>query len=183
MSEFPDVDKKLAGAMGFLDEELRRIRSGRPQAALIEDVLVDYYGTKTPIKGLGTIAVLDAQTLIVEPWDKSALEAIAGAITKSGAGLQAVVTGEKVRVPFPALSEERRREFIKIASKKVEEAKVRIRQIRDEEMKELNRREKDKEIGEDEKFRTKEKLEKLFKDHTDKIDQNLKKKEQELLSF
>ena len=177
------LEQKLKTALDHLGEELRKIRNGRPQAGMIEDILVEYYGTKTPLKGLGTIAVLDGQTLMVEPWDKNALEAIAGAIAKSGAGLQAVVTGDKVRVPFPPLSEERRREFIKIASKKVEEAKVRIRQIRDEEMKELNRREKDKEIGEDEKFRTKEKLEKLFKDHTDKIDQNLKKKEQELLSF
>jgi ribosome recycling factor len=183
MSEFPEIDKKLSTALGSLDEEFRRIRTGRPQAGMIEDIAVDYYGTHTPIKGLGTISVLDAQTLMVEPWDKNALEAIAGAIEKSGTGLRAVVTGDRVRVPFPALSEERRREFIKLASKKAEETKVRVRQIRDEEMKELNRREKDKEIGEDEKFRTKEKLERIFKEHSDKIEQLLKKKEQELLSI
>lgn len=180
MSEFPDVTKKLDVALQSLAEELAKIRSGRVTPALIEDIAVDYYGVKQPVKALGTIGLLDARTLTVEPWDRNFLEPIANAITKSPQGVQGVVDGNRVRIVFPPISKERREEFIRLASKKAEETRVRLRQIRDNELKELKSDEKNGKIGKDDFFRAKESLEKMFKDYFDKIDSLKEAKEKEL---
>ena len=111
MAEFPNVEKKLDEQIERIKNEFTKIRSGRAHAGVIEDITVDYFDVKQPLKALGSIGSLGPQTLIVEPWDKNALEVIAGAITKAQNGLQAVVDGDRVRVPFPPLSKERREEF------------------------------------------------------------------------
>ncbi len=178
--EQQEVEKKIEGHLAFLKEELTKVRTGRANASLIEDIQVDYYGAKQPLKGLGTIRSLDPQTLVVEPWDKGAVEAIAGAITKAQNGLSAVAEGERVRIPFPPLSEERRKEFIRLAGQKTEETKIKLRQLRDEAMKDLEQQEKAGKIGEDEEFRRKEKLEEIFKKNTKTIDELKDAKEKEL---
>ena len=178
--EQKDVEKKIEGHMDYLKEELAKIRTGRANASIIEDLQVDCYGSKQPLKGLGTIRSLDPQTLVVEPWDKGAVQAIANAISKAQNGLNAVPEGERVRIPFPTLSEERRKEFIKFAAVKAEEVKIRLRQVRDETMKELEREEKAGTISEDEKFRQKEKFEELFKKNTKTIEEFKEAKEKEL---
>ena len=175
-----DVQKKIESHMGFYKEELTKIRTGRANASLIEDIQVEYYGVRQPLKGLGAIRSLDPQTLVVEPWDKGSIQAIANAITKEQSGLNAVPEGERVRIPFPPLSEERRKEFIKFAGQKAEETKIRLRQLRDEAMKDIERQEKAGEIGEDEKFRQKEKLDELFKKTTKTIEDLKEAKEKEL---
>ena len=176
MAEFEATKSKLELLIRHFDEEMAKIRTGRPHVSAIEDIAVDYYGTPTPVKALGSIRTLDVHTLVVDPWDKKALEPIANAISKSELGINALVESDRVRIPFPPLSEERREEFKRLAGKKAEEAKVQLRQIRDEEMKRVERAETSK----DEKFRTKEKLEKLFKEHSTKIEGLLIKKQQEL---
>lgn len=180
MNSFPEIEKKLEGVLRHLTEELARIRSGRVTPAIIEDISVDYYGVKQPVKALGTIGSLDAHTLVVEPWDKNALEPIASAITKSPQGVQGIVDGNRVRINFPPLSKERRDEFIRFAGKKAEETRVRLRQIRDDELKELKNDEKNGRIGKDDFFRAKEALEKLFKQYFDKIESLKEAKEKEL---
>ena len=175
-----DLEQKIEGHLSYIKEELSKIRTGRASASLIEDIQVDYYGIKQPLKGLGTIRSLDSQTLVVEPWDKGAVQAIAASITKAQNGLNAVPESERVRIPFPPLSEERRKEFIKFAGQKAEETKIRLRQLRDDAMKDIERREKSGEIGEDEKFRQKEKLDDLFKKTTKTIEDLKEAKEKEL---
>lgn len=180
MEDFPNLEQKLNESLDYLKGQLREIRGGRAQAGIIENIIVDYYGVKQPLKALGSISTLDAKTLIIEPWDKNTLEPIANAITKSENGLQAVVEGERIRVPFPSLSEERRGEFIRLADKKTEETRIKLRRLRDEERKGLQQQERNKEISEDDLFRSKEKLEELFKEHFDKIEKLKEAKEKEL---
>lgn len=180
MSEFPNLEKKLKEQLSRLGQEFVKIRGDRAHANVVEDIIVDHYGAKQPIKALSTIGMLGPQVLIVEPWDKDALEAIANAITKSQNGLTAVVDGDRVRVPFPPLSKERRDEFVKFAAEKAEEAQIRLRRTRDEERKELIEQERKKEVSKDDFFRAKEKLDKLFKEYSDKIDELKTVKEKEL---
>lgn len=180
MSNFPDVEKKLQKHIDYFKEELGKVRTGRANPAIVENIPVEQYGSKQPLKALGSISTLDAQTLVVEPWNKDTLEEIAAAISKSQAGVQAVVEGERIRIPFPSLSQERREEFVRHINKKAEEVKAQMRQLRDEEIKELKQQEKDSEIGEDMFHRTKEKLEKVFKDYFEKVDNMREKKEEEL---
>lgn len=177
-----ETEKKIQPHIDFLKEELAKIRTGRANASLIEDIQAEVYGQRQPIKALGTIRSLDPQTLVIEPWDKGSVEPIANAITKEQNGLNAVPEGERIRVPFPPLSQERRQEFVKQATKKAEETKIKLRQLRDEVMKDLEQQEKGGDISEDEKFRTKKKLEETFKKYNDQIDELKEKKEKELSS-
>lgn len=180
MANFPELEQKLKQQIERLKDEFQKIRSGRAHAGVIENIIVDHYGTKQPVKALGTIGVLNAQTLTVEPWDKTALEPIAGAISKAQNGLSAVVEGERVRIPFPPLSQERREEFVKFATQKAEDAKIQIRRLRDEERKDLQKQEKNKDISKDEHFKAKESLDKICKEYFDKIDELRNGKEKEL---
>ncbi|MEK7500662.1 MAG: ribosome recycling factor [Patescibacteria group bacterium] len=181
MSDISDFKTKLKESIGFLSGELAKVRSGRATPALVEDVVVDSYGAKTPLKGLASISTPDARTLVIEPWDKNALEAIAKAITQS-LGSQPVVDGIIIRVNLPPLTQERRLELIKSVAQKVEEARVKSRRLRDEAIKSLQLLEKDGRISEDAKFRQKEEIEKVMKEHMEGLEEMRKKKEQELMN-
>lgn len=175
--EIPDFKNKLKEVSNFLSSELSKIRSGRATPALVEDILVDYFGAKTPIKGLAGISSLDARTLVIEPWDKNAVESIAKAIAGAGIGSQPIVNGNAIRVALPQLTEERRKELIKIVSQKMEEAKIRARRLRDEAVKDIQQ-----EKSEDIKFRKKEEIEKTMKENNQVLDELKNKKEKELMS-
>lgn len=176
------VEIKIESLLHYLKEELSKIRTGRANSSIVEDIQVECYGSRQPIKALGTIRSLDPQTLVIEPWDKNSIEAIASAITKAQNGLSAVPEGERVRIPFPPLSEERRKEFIRLSSARAEDTKIALRKLRDETMKELERAEKAKEISEDEQFRQKERCELKFKDANATIENLKDQKEKELSS-
>jgi len=178
--EFPEIKKKLTEHLRRLEEELSKIRGGRANPALLEDIVVDLYESKQPIKALGSISVRDSQTIVIEPWDENSLEPIAKSITKSQNGLQAVVDGERVRVPFPPLSQERREEFIRFAAQKTEEMRIQLRRLRDNELKELKNQE---DISKDDFFRAKKKIDELFKEYSSKIDKLKENKEKELASI
>ncbi len=182
-TDFPEVEKKLKSKLANLEDELRKIRTVRASAEIIEDISVDFYGSKNPVKSLGTIRSLGPQALVVEPWDKSALEPIASAITKSQSGLQAIVEGDRVRVPFPPLSSERRAELARLVSRKTEDEKIQLRQIRDDELKELKNQERAGGASKDDFFRAKKQIDDLFKDYFDKIDRLREQKEKELSSI
>lgn len=179
--EIADFKTKLQHQLEFLKGELFKIRSGRVSPALVEDVMVDYYGAKTPIKSLASISAADARTIVIEPWDKNVLEVIAKALTLANLGGQPVVDGVIIRISLPALTQERRQELIKLVSQIIEETKIKGRQARDDVIKMLQLKEKEGRISKDEKFRKKEEIEKVMKEHAEKLEATRSKKEQELI--
>ena len=176
-----DLRAKLSKSLDFLKSELNQLRTGRPSPSLIENIQVEAYDTKMTVKELGTISVLDSQNLAVSVWDKSLLKVIAGAIRESELKLNPVVDGDVVRVPLPALTEERRKDLVKLVSSKVEETKNAIRSIRQDFMKEIDRAFTDKEMGEDEKFTSKEEVEKVVKEFVEESDELGENKKEEIL--
>ena len=175
--ETADFKNKLKEVLSFLSLELAKTRNGRASPALVEDILVDYYGNKTPLKSLAGISSLDARTLVIEPWDKNAIEPIAKAIAGAGIGSQPIVDGKSVRISLPQLTEERRKELMKLVSQKMEEAKIRARRLRDEAVKSIQQ-----EKSEDIKFRKKEEIEKAMKENNMALEELKSKKEKELMS-
>ena len=171
-----DFKNKLKETAGFLAAELSKIRSSRASPALVEDILVDYYGAKTQLKGLASISSADARTIVVEPWDKNAVEPIFKALSQGGLGAQPIVDGSKIRISLPPLTQERRLEMVKQVSQKTEEAKIRARRARDEAVKSIQQ-----EKSEDIKFRKKEEIEKAMKENNQTLEDLKTKKERELM--
>ncbi|HAF64294.1 TPA: ribosome recycling factor [Candidatus Beckwithbacteria bacterium] len=160
--------------------ELGSLRVGRATPALIENITVDYYGVKTPLKQIASISVPESRILAVEPWDKNALQAIEKAILTSDLGLSPIVDKNLIRINIPQLTEERRNSLIKIISSKLEEAKIKSRGSRDEIMKEISDSFSARTMTEDERFKMKEKVQQAI-DETNKILEGLaKSKEKEI---
>lgn len=172
---------KLEKSVEYLQGELSKIRTGRASPALIESIKVNVYESMMEIREVGTITVLDPSNLVVSPWDKSVLKEIASAIRNSDLKLNPVVDGDVVRVPLPQLTEERRKEMTKLVTDKVEEVKGSIRNVRQEAMKDIEDKFKKKEIGEDEKFTEKDKVEETVKEYNDKVSKIGSDKEADIL--
>lgn len=177
----PELKLKLSKSIEFLKSELSQIRTGRASPSLIESVFVEAYDSKMSVKELGTITVMDSQNLVVSPWDKSLLKPIAKAIRESGLGLNPIDEPDRVRIPVPALTEERRTELAKIVSVKVEECKNSLRNVRQDAMKYVEKEFADKNISEDEKFSQKEEVEKTLKTFIEQADELGEAKKKELL--
>jgi len=167
-------------AIEHLKIEIGSLRTGRATPALVEDISIEAYGTRQPLKTLSSISVTDAKTLTVEPWDKSILQHVESGIRNSDLGINPVNDGKLIRLPLPELTQERRRDLIKVLSKKLEEARIVIRQIREDVRKEIEQAEKAKEIGEDEKFTQFDVLEKMMKEYNDLIKKIGEDKEKEI---
>jgi ribosome recycling factor len=176
-----DTKTHMEKAVVALRTDLQAIRTGRASPALIERLHVDYYGVSTPLNQVGSITVPEARMLVVQPWDKSALGAIEKAILKSDLGLNPTNDGKVIRVVIPYLSEERRRELIKLVHKKVEDGHVAVRNCRRECLEALEKAEKAKEISEDDLKRAKERLQKVTDSFIEKVDDTGQLKEQEIL--
>lgn len=170
------------GILNFYKSDVASIRTGRATPALVEDIGAEAYGQKMTIKELATITAPEPRSLIIQPWDKSVVAAIESAIRKSDLGLNPVVDGQIIRLNIPPLTEERRKEFIKLLKQKTEEARVKIRRIREEIWHKVQTMEHAHEISEDDKFKAKDDLQKLVDDYNQKIEDLEKKKEQELLT-
>ncbi|MEK7583263.1 MAG: ribosome recycling factor [Patescibacteria group bacterium] len=166
----------------FYKSDIASIRTGRATPALAEDIIVDAYGQKMHIKELASLATPEPRTLVIQPWDKGTLEPISAAIRKSDIGLNPVVDGEIIRLSIPSLTEERRKDFIKMLKAKSEESKVKIRRLREEMWEKIQTMAQDGEIREDEKFRGREDLQKIVDEHNRKIEELEKKKEGELMT-
>ncbi|MFC1756991.1 ribosome recycling factor [Patescibacteria group bacterium] len=164
----------------WFQDEISLLRTGRATPALIENIKVDYFGAKSPLKGVASTSVEDARTLVVKPWDTDMIMPVEQAIANSELGLQAITEKDFVRVIFPELTEERRQSLLKILREKVEEAKVSLRREREDIWKDVQRKEKDGEISEDEKFRGKDELQKLIDESSRNIDETAFKKENEI---
>jgi ribosome recycling factor len=176
-----DAKTHMDKAVDALRTDLQTIRTGRASPALIERLHVEYYGVSTPLNQVASITVPEARMLVVQPWDKSALGAIEKAILKSDLGLNPTNDGKLIRVVIPYLSEERRRELIKLVHKKVEEGHVAVRNCRRDAQESLEKAEKAKEFSEDELKRAKERLQKVTDSFIEKVNETGQSKEQEIL--
>lgn len=170
------------GVLDFYKNDIASISTGRATPLLVEDVVVDAYGQRMHLKELATITAPEPRSLVIQPWDKAVLEAISGAIRKSDIGLNPVVDGPVIRLNIPSLTEERRKEFIKLLKQKTEESRVKIRRVREEVWHKLQAMEHEHEISEDDKFKAKEDLQKMVDEYNKKIEEFEKKKEQELMA-
>ena len=176
-----DAKARMDKSLEALRNELTKIRSGKATTALLDGIKVDYYGTVTPISQTGNLTVLDAHSLSYTPWDKSILNAVDKAILEANIGLNPVSDGTNLRIPIPPLTEERRKELVKLIKKFGEDSKVAVRNIRRDANEHLKKEQKDKKLSEDELKSAEEKIQKLTDDHTKNVDEILKHKEKEIM--
>lgn len=176
-----ETEDKMKKALEALRRELQNIRTGRAAPGLIEKLPVEVYGTTTPLNQVGSISAPEARLLVVQPWDKGTIPAIEKAIQKSDLGLNSNNDGKIIRIPIPALTEQRRKELVKVVKTKVEESKVAIRNVRRDHMDDLKELLKEKLIGEDDEKRAQEKIQNLTDKYIHESDQIGHHKEQEIL--
>jgi len=179
---FNNAKDRMTKAVEALRRELATIRTGRAHPGLVEHLRVDYYGVPTPLNQLATISVPDPRLLTIQPWDRQAMGAIEKAILKSDLSLTPTNDGTIVRLSIPQLTEERRRELVKVVHKKVEEGRVEVRNIRRDGHEELRRLQREKLISEDDQFRGQEKLQKLTDEFIQQVEHVGGEKEAELLA-
>jgi ribosome recycling factor len=178
-----NTDIKMKKAIEALVKELKTIRTGRANPALVENIRVDYYGVPTSLNQIATISAPEARLIVIRPWNKQAVPNIEKAILKSNLGLNPVNAGDVIRLAIPELTEERRKDLTKIVRKKVEEGKVAIRNVRRESAGKLQKLKKEKEISEDEHRNALDQLQKLTDNFIKEISQIGEDKETELLEF
>jgi ribosome recycling factor len=176
-----DANTKMNKAVDVAKEDFAAIRTGRAHPSMFAKIMVDYYGTATPLSQLATVQVPEARLALITPYDKGATSSIEKAIRESDLGVNPGGDGNVIRVNFPQLTEERRKEFIKVAKAKAEDSRVAIRAIRRNAKEAMEKLEKDGSIGKDDLTRGEKELEKITSDHVNKIDELLKHKETELL--
>jgi ribosome recycling factor len=176
-----EADQKMDKAVGVAREEFAAIRAGRANPSMFAKLTADYYGTPTPIQQLASFTSQEARIILVSPFDVNAMPAIEKAIRESDLGVNPSNDGKLIRCVFPELTEERRKEYIKVARTKAEEGRVAVRNIRRNAKQDLERLEKDGEVGKDDVTGAEKRLDGLTKKHTDLIDEMLKNKEAELL--
>ncbi len=176
-----DVARRMEGAVDVLHKEFGGLRTGRAATSLLEPVTVQAYGSEMPLNQVGTVSVPEPRMLSVQVWDKGLVKAVEKAIMDSGLGLNPSADGQLVRIPIPALTEERRVELSKIAGKYTEEARIAVRNVRRHAMDELKRAEKDGEISEDEHRDYAHEMQELTDQYIKKIDDALANKEQEIM--
>jgi len=178
-----DVESKMTAAIDSLTRELSSVRTGRASAALLDTVRVDYYGTPTPVNQMASVSVPDARTLLIQPWEATQLQAIEKAIIKSDLGLNPANDGKLIRLTMPTPTEERRKQLARTVHKIAEEGRVAIRNVRREANDRLKAMAKDKKASEDEERRGHDQIQKTTDRFIAKVDELLKKKEQEILTF
>jgi len=178
-----EAEDKMDKAVAVAKEDFSAIRTGRANAAMFSKVFVDYYGSPTPLQQLASFNVTEARTVLISPFDKTAMTAIEKALRDSDLGVNPANDGNVIRVVLPALTEERRRDYVKLAKTKAEDARVSIRAVRRKAKDLIDRAVKDGDAGEDEGTRAEKELDAVTKRHTDAVDQLLAAKEAELLEI
>lgn len=178
-----DAENRMKGAIQSLEDDLAGIRTGRATPALIEKLPIDYYGSPTPLMQLASISVPDPRTLLIKPFDSTTLRAIERAIITSNLGLTPNNDGKTMRLNLPPLTEERRRDLVKVVNHRIEEAKVACRNIRRDLIKDLRDFEKEKMISEDDLKRGEEELQKLIEKMITEIEHVGTRKEKEIMEF
>ena len=178
-----DLTKKLEKIIGHLKTEIASLRTGRATPALVENLEVEYYGTKTPLKALAAISSPEARQLVIQPWDKQSLPAIEKAIQSSALGINPIADRDVIRLAIPPLTEERRREMVKLLGRHVEDARIALRQAREDELRSIDRQLREKTVSENEHFRRKQELQKTVDEHNKKIEDIASAKEKEIISI
>ncbi|MEG6565952.1 ribosome recycling factor [Thermoanaerobacterium saccharolyticum] len=178
-----NTEEKMKKSIAILKNELMSIRAGRANPALLDRISIDYYGTMTPINKLATITAPEPKVIIIQPWDTSKISEIEKAIQKSDLNINPTSDGKIIRLVFPDLTEERRKELVKLVHKKGEEAKVAVRQIRRDANDTIKKMDKNGEISEDEKLKSEENVQKLTDKYIKEIDKILEQKEKEIMEI
>ena len=179
--DLSDLQRRMDGAIDALHREFAGLRTGRASASLLEPITVEAYGASMPINQVGSISVPEPRMISVQVWDRGLVGAVEKAIRNAGLGLNPMNDGQLVRVPIPALSEERRVELTRVAGKYAEQARVAVRNVRRDGMDNLKRMEKEHEISEDEHHMWGEEIQSMTDEHVKKIDEFLAQKEEEIL--
>jgi ribosome recycling factor len=178
-----ELRERMQKSVEALQDDLLSIRTGRASPALVEKLPVEYYGTATPLNQMASIAAPEPRLLVIRPWDPSALADIERAILRSDLGLTPMNDGMLIRLSIPRLTEERRRELVKVVSRRVEEARIAVRNLRRDALQDLKEFEKEKMISEDEFFRGKDKVQELTDEFVEEIDGIGKRKEEEVMEI
>ena len=174
--------KDFDAAFEFARTEAASIRTGRAHGSMVEDIPVEYMGSQLKIKELGAITIPEPRMIQIQPWDKGALAAIETGIKNSSLGLNPIVDGTSVRLMIPSLTEERRREYTKLLGQKMEEARIRVRQVREDILKKVQAAVKEKTAREDDLRNAKDEVQKIIDDFNKRLDELSKKKEQEIMT-
>jgi len=175
------VIERMSGALEALKRDFASIRTGRASLALLDDIIVNYYGEFTPLQQLASLSLPDSRQIAIQPWDQKIIPEIEKAIMKSDLGITPVNDGRIIRINIPPLTEERRKQLVKIVKKKAEETKVAIRNIRRDINEELKKLEKEKHISEDDVKRSQDEIQKTTDMHIAKVDEILAHKEKEIM--
>lgn len=178
-----ESEAKMKKTIEIYKEELKSIRAGRANPSLLDHISIDYYGTVTPLKQLASVTAPEPRLLVVQPWDIKLIPAIEKAILKSDLGLNPSNDGKIIRLPIPLLTEERRKELVKLVKKNCENAKVSIRNIRRETLEVIKKMGKNKELSEDDRKAAENETQKITDKYIEMVDELTKKKEEELLEL
>lgn len=179
--DLDDIERRMDGAVNALKTEFAGLRTGRASASLLEPINVEAYGTRMPLNQVGTISVPEPRMISVQVWDRSMTKAVERAIRESDLGLNPQTDGQLIRVPLPDLSEERRSELVKVASKYAESARVAVRNVRRDGMDHLKRMEKDGDISQDDRRLYEDEIQELTDKHVKSIDEALASKEKDIM--
>ena len=183
LSIHKEAEVKMKKTINLYKEELKSIRAGRANPSLLDQITVDYYGTATPLKQVSNVSAPEPRLLVIQPWDINLIPVIEKEILKSDLGLNPSNDGKIIRIPIPLLTEERRRDLVKIVKKAAENAKISIRNIRRETNDIIKKMEKDKELSEDNKKSAEDETQKITDKYIEEIDNITDKKEEELLEI
>ena len=178
-----DAKERMEKSIEALKHEMAKIRTGKATTALLDGIKVDYYGVMTPLNQVANVSVLDPHTLNVTPWDKGMVEKIDKAILQAELGLNPISDGTNLRIPIPPLTEERRKELVKLVKKFAEDAKIAIRNIRRDAKDHVKKQEKNKEISEDQMHDLEDEIQKLTDEHIKRIDELFAEKEKEIMEI
>ena len=180
---YQDTKESMGKTVEALKRELQRVRTGRASLSVLDGIKVDYYGTPTPLNQMATMAVPESRQITIQPWDASVIKDIEKAILKSDLGLTPSNDGKILRISIPPLTEERRKELVKVIHKICEDHKVTVRNIRRDSNELLKSLKKDGDISEDEAFRSQDQVQKITDEHIKRIDECYSEKEKEILEF
>lgn len=180
--DIKETKRRMDGALKSLHAEFSGLRTGRASISLLDPVMVEAYGSQMPLSQVGTVGAPEARLLTVQVWDKTMVGAVEKAIMNAGLGLNPMSEGQLIRVPLPDLTEERRKELVKVASKYAEQAKISVRNVRRDGMDTLKKMEKDGEISQDEQKRFSDEIQAATDEHVKKIDADFATKEKDILT-
>jgi ribosome recycling factor len=178
---YEDCKDRMNKVIANLEKDFKRLRTGRASVSLLEGIRVDYYGASTPLNQLATLSVPEPRLILIQPWDQTAIGEVEKAILKSELGLTPMNDGKIIRINIPPLTEERRRDLVKLVKKMAEEAKVAVRNVRRDANEMIKDLKKEKEISEDDAFKAQEEVQKITDDFIKKVDELSAAKEKEIL--